>query len=81
MNWTEIRANTLRGVWGFYGLIQWRLTISVSECQLDSWSFLYPIILQKFVFVNMSAELVFSMDSDRITRTVAHSDQTAQWQS
>lgn len=29
MNWTEMRANTIRGVLGFYGLIQWRLTISV----------------------------------------------------
>lgn len=29
MNWTEMSSKTVRGVLGFYGLIQWRLPITV----------------------------------------------------
>ncbi len=35
-------------------------------CVSVSWTFLYPGILQKFAFLNIRAERVFLMDSDRI---------------
>lgn len=67
MNWTEMSSNTVRGVLGFYGLIQWRLRLLRHKRQLDWLPCLYPVILQKYASLNIRVKRVFSMDSDRIT--------------